>query len=70
MASYRDKKTGMSQAVGCGGHHEESKAPALRKGQFQPVGTYIGEGDMTTVNPRGTSVNQKTGHTQVGNSEF
>jgi hypothetical protein len=68
MAS--DKKSGMSSAVGCGGHHEASKAPSLKKGTFQAVGTYIDEGDMTTVTPSGIGVNKKTGTTQVGSSEF
>jgi len=68
MAS--DKKTGMSARISEGGHFEPSSAPKLKKGQFQPVGTYVGEGDMMSVEPRGVSVNQKTGKTQVGNSEF
>lgn len=68
--AYNDKKTGMSQPIPCGGHHDPSKAPSLKKGQFQAVGTFIDEGDMTTVEPMGTSVNRKTGKTQVGNSEF
>jgi hypothetical protein len=38
----------------------------LKKGQFQQVGTFISEGDMTTVEPRGISVNQKTGKLQNG----
>jgi hypothetical protein len=62
----KDMKTGMSARVGCGGHHEPSKAPSLMKGQFQQVGTFIDEGDMTTVTPRGTSVNSKTGKLQNG----
>lgn len=66
----RDKGTGMAANVGVGGHHEPSSFPKLKKGMFQPVGTAIGEGDMMSVEPRGTSVNQKTGKTQVGNSEF
>ena len=48
------------------GHSDSSKAPSLSKGQFQQVGTFIDEGDMTTVMPRGTSVNQKTGKLQNG----
>lgn len=66
----RDKKTGMSAPIDVGGHYDPTKAPSLKKGEFQAVGTYIDEGDMTTVEPMGTSVNRKTGKTQVGNSEF
>lgn len=62
----RDSKTSMSANVGCGGHHEPSKAPALMKAQFQQVGTFIDEGDMTTVTPKGTSVNVKSGKLQNG----
>jgi hypothetical protein len=66
----RDKKTGMSAPIDVGGHYDSSKAPSLKKGTFQAVGTYTDEGDMTTVTPSGTSVNKKTGYTQVGSSEF
>jgi len=66
----KDMKTGMSSRVDVGGHYDTDKAPALRKGQFQQVGTFIGEGDLTTVMPKGISVNQKTGKTQVGDAEF
>jgi hypothetical protein len=48
------------------GHYDPTKAPALAKGQFQQVGTFIDEGEMTTVSPKGTSVNQKTGRLQNG----
>jgi hypothetical protein len=48
------------------GHYDPTKAPSLAKGSFQQVGTFIDEGDMTTVMPRGTSVNQKTGKLQNG----
>lgn len=48
------------------GHYEASKAPSLDKAQFQQVGTFIGEGDMTSSMPRGTSVNSKTGKLQNG----
>ena len=65
-----DRKTGMSAPIAVGGHYDASKSPSLKKGQFQQVGTFIDEGDMTTVEPMGTSVNRKTGKTQVGNSEF
>lgn len=56
----------MSDTVGCGGHHEPSNAPSLNKGQFQQVGTFVSEGDMTSISPRGTSVNTKTGKLQNG----
>lgn len=59
-------KSGMAGRVDCGGHHEPSKAPALNKGQFQQVGTFIDEGQMTSVSPRGISVNNKTGKLQNG----
>lgn len=48
------------------GHYVATKAPSLNKGQFQQVGTFIDENDMTTVMPRGTSVNSKTGTMQTG----
>lgn len=66
----RDKGTAMSSRVDEGGHYAPSQAPKLKKGIFQQVGTFVGEGDMTTVEPKGTSVNVKTGKTQVGGSEF
>jgi hypothetical protein len=61
---------GMAAPIAVGGHYESSAAPKLKKGEFIEVGTFIGEGDMTSVEPHGTSVNVKTGKTQVGNSEF
>lgn len=61
---------GMAARIEEGGHYDPTKAPSLRKGEFQAVGTFIDEGDMTTVEPRGISVNNKTGKTQVGNAEF
>jgi hypothetical protein len=66
----RDKGTGMAANIAVGGHYDPTSAPKLKKGTFQQVGTFIDEGDMTTVEPMGTSVNKKTGKTQVGNSEF
>lgn len=48
------------------GHYDPSKAPSLDKGQFQQVGTFVDEGDMTSVHPRGISVNSKTGKLQNG----
>ena len=64
------KNKGMSGSVPEGGHWEPSKAPALKKGEFAGVGTFIDEGAMTTVEPKGIGVNQKTGKTQVGSAEF
>lgn len=61
---------GMASRIEEGGHYDPTKAPSLKKGDFQAVGTFIDEGDMTTVEPRGTSVNVKTGKTQNGNAEF
>jgi hypothetical protein len=61
---------GMAAPIAVGGHYDPSMAPKLKKGEFAQVGTFIGEGDMTTVEPHGVSVNQKTGKTQVGNAEF
>lgn len=58
--------TGMASRIAEGGHYEPNKAPALLKGQFQQVGTFTDEGDMTTVTPRGTSVNAKSGKLQTG----
>jgi len=60
------KMSGMSAIVGCGGHHEPTSSPKLLKGQFDQVGTFTDEGDMTTVTPRGTSVNTKSGNLQNG----
>ena len=57
---------GMAARVSEGGHYEPNKAPALLKGDFQQVGTFVDEGDMTTVTPKGTSVNMKTGKLQNG----
>lgn len=57
---------GMAEVIDCGGHHVPSKAPSLNKGDFQQVGTFVDEGDMTSVSPRGTSVNVKTGKLQNG----
>jgi hypothetical protein len=61
---------GMAAPIAVGGHYDASTAPKMKKGEFAQVGTFISEGDMTTVEPRGVSVNVKTGKTQVGNSEF
>jgi len=61
---------GMAAPIAVGGHYEATSAPKMKKGEFVQVGTYIDVGDMNTVEPHGTSVNAKTGKTQVGNSEF
>ena len=57
---------GMAERVDDGGHHVSTKAPALMKGEFQQVGTFIDEGSMTSVHPMATSVNSKTGKLQNG----
>lgn len=56
----------MSERVSADGHYEETRVPSLPKGEFQAVGSFIGEGEMTTVSPRGISVNVKTGKLQNG----
>lgn len=56
---------GMAETIDQG-HYVPSKAPSLSKGEFEQVGTFMDEGDMTTTMPRGTSVNMKTNKTQVG----
>ena len=61
---------GMAATIAEGGHYDPTSAPKMHKGEFTAVGTFIDEGDMTTVEPRGVSVNVKTGKTQVGNSEY
>ena len=58
-------KTGMSEVIEQG-HYVPTKAPALSKGDFQQVGTFIDEGQMTSVHPTATSVNSKTGKLQNG----
>lgn len=57
---------GMASRIGEGGHYESAPSPKLLKGQFDQVGTFIDEGDMTTVTPKGTSVNMKSGKLQTG----
>lgn len=57
---------GMASRIEEGGHCDPTKAPSLMKGQFDQVGTFIDEGDMTTVTPKGTSVNVKSGKLQNG----
>ena len=58
-------KTGMSENIDQG-HFLPTSSPKLGKGKFDAVGTFIDEGDMTTVMPRGISVNMKTGKLQNG----
>ena len=57
---------GMADRIAEGGHYDATKAPALMKGDFQQVGTFIDEGAMTSVHPTGISVNSKTGKLQNG----
>jgi len=57
---------GMASRIAEGGHYESTSSPKLLKGDFQQVGTFIDEGDMTTVQPKGTSVNVKSGKLQTG----
>jgi hypothetical protein len=42
----------------------------LGKGTFDPVGTFIDEGEMTTITPKATSVNVKTGKLQNNENGF
>lgn len=48
------------------GHYYPSTAARIGKGTFDQVGTFIDEGDMDTISPKGTSVNVKTGRLQNG----
>jgi len=59
----------MSAPIAVGGHYEPSSSPSLAKATFQQVGTFTDEGDMTTIRPKGTSVNVKTGKLQ-NNDEY
>lgn len=43
------------------GHGENSKAPSVRKGKFEAVGTYMDTGAMTSTFPKGIGPNVKTG---------
>jgi hypothetical protein len=61
---------GMAAPIEVGGHYDPTSAPKMKRGVFASVGTFIDEGDMTTVEPRGVSVNVKFGKTQVGTPEF
>ena len=62
-------KTAMSEKM-TQGHYIPTGSPKLGKGSFQPVGTFIDEGEMTTTAPKGTSVNMKTGKLQNGENGF
>lgn len=60
---------GMAAAIEQG-HYEPSTPPSLSKATFHQVGTFIGSefGEMATTSPKATSVNQKTGKFQNGDS--
>jgi len=62
----KDKKTAMSDVVGCGGHYIATDAPKLPKGEFQPVGTYINQMSDATSNHKGIGVKVNTGTMQTG----
>ena len=59
------RRTAMSEVIEQG-HHVASKAPSLAKGQFQQIGTFVDEGEMTTIMPKAISVNMKTNKLQNG----
>ena len=40
---------GMAAPIAVGGHYDATSAPKMKKGEFAAVGTFIDEGDMTTV---------------------
>ena len=63
------KKTGMSEMIEQG-HYVPTPGPKLGKGTADLVGTFIDEGEMTTVTPKGTSVNVKTGKLQNNENGF
>jgi len=58
-------KTGMSENI-MQGHYIPTPSAKLGKGRFDPVGTFIDEGEMMTTKPIGTSVNMKTNKLQNG----
>lgn len=62
-------KTGMSANMEQG-HYLATSSPKLGKGMFQPVGTFLDEGELMTTTPKGTSVNMKTGKLQNGENGF
>ena len=63
------KRTGMSETIEQG-HYVATPGPRLGKGTFDQVGTFIDEGELTTIHPKGTSVNVKTGRLQNGENGF
>jgi hypothetical protein len=58
-------KSGMSETI-TQGHYISTPSAKLGKGKFDPVGTFIDEGELMTTKPRGTSVNVKTNGLQNG----
>lgn len=63
------KRTGMAETIEQG-HYVATASPKIGKGTFEPVGTFIDEGEMTTTTPKGTSVNVKTGRLQNNENGF
>lgn len=63
------KRSGMSEHIEQG-HYISTPSPKLGKGTFDQVGTFIDEGEMTTIMPHGTSVNVKTGKLQNAENGF
>ena len=63
------KRTGMSEMIEQG-HYVPTPGPRLGKGTFDQVGTFIDEGEMTTITPKATSVNVKTGKLQNNENGF
>jgi hypothetical protein len=61
----RTSSGSMTADIEVGGHYVATKAPSLSKGEFQQVGTFMDDGDMTSIVPRGISVNSKTDRTQI-----
>ena len=63
------KKSGMAENIEQG-HYLATPGPKLGKGTFDQVGTFIDEGEMTTIHPKATSVNVKTGKLQNNENGF
>jgi len=63
------KRSGMSETIEQG-HYLHTPAPKLGKGEFDHVGTFIDEGELTTITPKATSVNVKTGKLQNNENGF
>ena len=63
------KRSGMAESIEQG-HFLHTSSPKLGKGTFDPVGTFIDEGEMTTTTPKATSVNVKTGKLQNNENGF